>query len=137
MEGAEARCFGKFLRWTSREKVGIDMLQTRFSPSPGTTSGLPMRIHLIPWWKCKSGMQGLQAVNTVEFVVRSLRGWAVPPVTPIAQAWKAFDGNGVPQDVRLVQLRRKAPLVAKPARKWGTRFSLFTSHWQQPLNHCL
>ena len=33
------------------------------------------------------GMQGLQAVNTMEFVVRALRGWAVPLV-PIAQAWK-------------------------------------------------
>jgi FMN reductase len=36
------------------------------------------------------GMQGLQAVNTMEFVVRALRGWAVPLVMPIAQAWKAF-----------------------------------------------
>lgn len=49
------------------------------------------------------GMQGLQAVNTMEFVVRALRGWAVPLVMPIAQAWKAFDGNGVPQDAQLVE----------------------------------
>ena len=34
------------------------------------------------------GMQGLQAVNTREFVVRALRGWAVLLVMPIAQAWK-------------------------------------------------
>ena len=44
------------------------------------------------------GVQGLQAVNTMEFVVRALRGWAVPLVMPIAQAWKAFDEHGVPQD---------------------------------------
>jgi FMN reductase len=29
------------------------------------------------------GTQGLQAVNTMEFIVRSLRGWAVPLVLPI------------------------------------------------------
>ncbi|MGH9444937.1 MAG: NADPH-dependent FMN reductase [Terriglobia bacterium] len=42
------------------------------------------------------GVQGLQAVNTMEFIVRALRGWAVPLVMPIAQAWKAFDRNGAP-----------------------------------------
>src|SRR3954449_7771793 len=40
------------------------------------------------------GTQGLQAVNTMEFVVRSLRGWAVPLVLPIAQAWKIFHDDG-------------------------------------------
>lgn len=47
------------------------------------------------------GMQGLQAVNTMEFVVRALRGWAVPLVMPIAQAWKAFDKQGAPIDAQL------------------------------------
>jgi FMN reductase len=28
------------------------------------------------------GVRGLQAVNTMEFVVRALRGWAVPLVIP-------------------------------------------------------
>lgn len=45
----------------------------------------------------------MQAVNTMEFVVRALRGRAVPLVMPIAQEWKAFDGNGVPLDVRIVE----------------------------------
>ena len=49
------------------------------------------------------GVQGLQAVNTLEFVVRALRGWAVPLVMPIAQSWKAFDQQGVPQDGRLTE----------------------------------
>src|SRR5258708_25167816 len=44
------------------------------------------------------GVQGLQAVNTMEFVVRSLRGWAVPLVLPIAQAWKAFDDQSNARD---------------------------------------
>jgi len=49
------------------------------------------------------GVQGLQAVNTMEFVVRALRGWAVPLVMPIAQAWKAFDEKGVAQQSELVE----------------------------------
>jgi FMN reductase len=49
------------------------------------------------------GAQGLQGVNTMEFVVRALRGWAVPLVIPIAQAWKAFDEKGVPQQSELVE----------------------------------
>ena len=34
---------------------------------------------------------GLQAVNTMEFVVRALRGWSVPLVIPIPHAWQVFD----------------------------------------------
>lgn len=49
------------------------------------------------------GVQGLQAVNTMEFVVRALRGWAVPIVMPIAQAWKAFDEQGIPQESQLTE----------------------------------
>src|SRR5579863_7588269 len=49
------------------------------------------------------GVQGLQAVNTMEFVVRALRGWAVPLVLPIAQAWKVFDEQGMPQDSQLTE----------------------------------
>ena len=32
------------------------------------------------------GTQGLQAINTMEFAVRALRGWAVPYVVPVAAA---------------------------------------------------
>lgn len=44
------------------------------------------------------GVQGLQAVNTMEFVVRALRGWAVPLVIPIPQAWQVFDEKGRASD---------------------------------------
>jgi hypothetical protein len=37
----------------------------------------------------------------MEFVARALRGWAVPLVMPIAQAWKAFDEKGAPQQNEL------------------------------------
>jgi FMN reductase len=51
------------------------------------------------------GIHGLQAVNTMEFAVRTLRGWAVPLVMPIAQAWKALDKQGGAQDAQSDQLR--------------------------------
>ena len=40
------------------------------------------------------GTQGLQAVNTMEFCVRALRGWAVPLVLPIPRARRVFDHEG-------------------------------------------
>lgn len=40
------------------------------------------------------GTQGLQAINTMDFIVRALRGWAVPLVMPIPRAWKVFDESG-------------------------------------------
>ena len=41
------------------------------------------------------GTHGLQAVNTMEFVVRALRGWAVPLVLPIPQALRVFQEGRV------------------------------------------
>jgi FMN reductase len=55
------------------------------------------------------GVQGLQAVNTMEFAVRALRGWAVPLVIPVARAWEVFDGQGRPLD----------PIVAEQLRALG------------------
>jgi len=40
------------------------------------------------------GTQGLQGINAMEFIVRALRGWAVPLVVPIPQAGQAFDDSG-------------------------------------------
>ena len=40
------------------------------------------------------GTQGLQAINTMEFCVRALRGWAVPLVVPVASAARVFDEVG-------------------------------------------
>lgn len=47
------------------------------------------------------GVQGLQAVNTMEFVVRALRGFAVPFVVPVARARRTFDEGGGPLDPRV------------------------------------
>ena len=44
------------------------------------------------------GVYGLQAVNTMEFAVRALRGWSVPLVIPIPRAWQVFDEEGKARD---------------------------------------
>ncbi|HWS72082.1 MAG TPA: NADPH-dependent FMN reductase [Thermoanaerobaculia bacterium] len=66
------------------------------------------------------GTQGLQAVNTMEFVVRSLRGWAVPLVLPIAQAWKIFNEDGSLSDPQVEHhLKALGREVARAARQFA------------------
>jgi FMN reductase len=52
------------------------------------------------------GTQGLQAINTMEFVVRALRGWTVPLVAPIARAGRAFAEDGSAIDPAVDKLLR-------------------------------
>lgn len=52
------------------------------------------------------GAQGLQAINTMEFIVRSLRGWTIPLVVPVANAWRAFEADGRPKDPEVEKLLR-------------------------------
>jgi FMN reductase len=66
------------------------------------------------------GTQGLQAVNTMEFIVRALRGWAVPLVLPIPQAWKMFKGDGSVTDPHLeTSLKALGREVARAARQFA------------------
>ena len=66
------------------------------------------------------GTQGLQAVNTMEFIVRALRGWSVPLVIPIPQAWRVFDDNGNIQDQKISeQLRSLGQEVSRAARQFS------------------
>lgn len=44
------------------------------------------------------GDQALQAINTMEFIVRSLRGWTLPLTGPISRAEAVFDKSGQPRD---------------------------------------
>ena len=44
------------------------------------------------------GTHGLQAINTMEFSVRALRGWAVPYVVPVGTAWRVFGADGRVED---------------------------------------
>jgi FMN reductase len=67
------------------------------------------------------GVQGLQAVNTMEFAVRALRAWAVPMVLPIPESWRAFDEEDQPTDAATgEQLRRLGQEVMRAARQMAT-----------------
>jgi FMN reductase len=65
------------------------------------------------------GTQGLQAVNTMEFIVRALRGWAVPLVIPIPQAWRVFQQGKVLDDSIASQLRALGGEVARAAEHFA------------------
>jgi len=74
------------------------------------------------------GTQGLQAVNTMEFVVRALRGWAVPLVIPVPKAWQAFDREGHVRDRALEeQLRALGREVARAAKQFAAGPPLTTA----------
>lgn len=65
------------------------------------------------------GVQGLQGINSMEFIVRALRGWAVPLVVPVAHAWQAFDGDGRLTDDRVrTQLEALGAEVVRAARQF-------------------
>lgn len=68
------------------------------------------------------GTQGLQAVNTMEFIVRALRAWAVPLVIPIPQAWRVYDKEGHWHDLRIAeQLQALGKEVTRAARQFAAR----------------
>ncbi len=68
------------------------------------------------------GVQGLQAVNTMEFIARSLRGWSVPLVMPVSQSWQSFDPDGHLKDESVAaQLRRLGAEVVRAARQFQTK----------------
>jgi FMN reductase len=65
------------------------------------------------------GTQGLQAINTMEFSVRALRGWAVPYVVPVAAAARVFDPGGQIQDQAIeLQLEALGAEVVRVARRF-------------------
>lgn len=63
------------------------------------------------------GVQGMQAINSMEFIVRALRGYAVPFVVPIARAYDVFTDDGEPADEKVeAQLEMFAEQVVHAAR---------------------
>jgi FMN reductase len=74
------------------------------------------------------GMQGLQAINTMEFAVRALRGWAVPFVVPVASAARVFDADGqVREQSVAAQLETLGAEVVRVAGKFAADPSLHRS----------
>ena len=71
------------------------------------------------------GTQGLQAINTMEFAVRALRGWAVPYVVPVAAAARVFDHEGRIHDQAVeLQLKTLGGEVVRVAQRFVTDRSL-------------
>jgi FMN reductase len=79
------------------------------------------------------GTQGLQAINTMEFAVRALRGWAVPYVVPVASAARVFDQSGRIQDEAVeFQLKTLGGEVVRVAERFAADASL---HRQAECTH--
>src|SRR5258707_5160149 len=77
------------------------------------------RVRIVGLGGTAGGTHGLQAGNTMEFVVRALRGWAVPLVLPIPQAWQVFkDGRVLDKRVE-EQLRALGHELARAAQLFG------------------
>jgi FMN reductase len=65
------------------------------------------------------GIQGLQAVNSMDFIARALRAWSVPLVLPVAQSSHAFDPDGRLVDEMVgAQLRELGAEVVRAARQF-------------------
>jgi FMN reductase len=65
------------------------------------------------------GVQGLQAVNSMDFIARALRGWSVPVVLPVPQSWQSFDPAGHLADEAIAaQLRALGAEVVRAARQF-------------------
>ncbi len=65
------------------------------------------------------GVQGLQAVNSMDFMVRALRAWSIPMVLPVARSWRTFDPEGRLVDEMVgTQLRELGAEVVRAARQF-------------------
>jgi FMN reductase len=63
-----------------------------------------------------AGMQGLQGINTMEYIVRALRGLAIPFVSAVPRAHKVFDDDGAATDPAVTaQLTKLGSEVARIA----------------------
>lgn len=96
-------------------KNALDWLQLLAGHEPPFLTAKPVGLIAVA-----GGVQGLQAINTMEFVVRALRGWTVPWVVPIASAYQAFSTDGKPRDPALRrQLTNLGLEVAAAARRFA------------------
>lgn len=55
----------------------------------------------------------------MEFIVRALRGWAVPLVVPVPQAWRIIQQGHVLDDSVAAQLRTLGAEVARAAEHFA------------------
>lgn len=63
------------------------------------------------------GAQSMQSINTLDFIVRALRGWVVPFSVPLVSSGRAFDAAGAAVEPRVdAQLRMLGAEVVRAAR---------------------
>lgn len=99
-------------------KNAPDWLQLLAERQPPYLSGKP--VGLIA---AAGGVQALQAVNSMEFVVRALRGWTIPLVVPISHARRQLmPGEATGADARR-QLEALAHEVIRAAAQLGRAYS--------------
>lgn len=78
------------------------------------------------------GVQGLQAVNSMDFIARALRGWSVPLVMPVPQSWQSFapDGHLIDEAIA-AQLRALGAEVTRAARQFQAEGTCdYAEGWQ-------
>lgn len=96
-------------------KNALDWFQELADRNPPFLTGKP--VGLIA---AAAGAQGIQAINTMDFAVRALRGWVVPFAVPVNASTDAFDTDGTPHDraleARLASLGR---MVVEAARRFS------------------
>lgn len=64
------------------------------------------------------GVQAMQAINTMEYAVRALRGWTLPLTMPLNRAWELFDDQGAARDPQLaIRLGEFGREVARAAER--------------------
>ena len=67
-----------------------------------------------------AGAQAMQAINTMEYIVRALRGHTVPYVVPISRSRRAFDSDGKILDEELAsRLQLLGQETVRLARRLG------------------
>ena len=72
-------------------------------------------------WLRRGRVQGLQAVNSMDFIARSLRAWSVPLAMPVPQSWQSFDPGGQLADEAIAdQLRALGAEVVRAALQFQT-----------------
>jgi FMN reductase len=75
------------------------------------------------------GIQGLQAVNAMEFSARALRAWTVPYVVPIGPASRVFAEDGrIVDDSVAAQLRTLGEEVVRAAGRFAADRTIHREH---------
>src|SRR6476620_10890060 len=101
-------------------KNALDWLHTLGSRDPAF-----LHDEVIGLISAAGGTHGLQAINTMEFATRALRGWAVPYVVPVPTAARVFDRDGQVQDAAIeAQLRSLGAEVVRVAQRFAANPAL-------------